>query len=393
MTRVVLTGVSTRAAAASAARAGFAVTALDGYADLDQHPAVRALSLSGGSALPFSAAAAACASRSIDCDAVAYLSNFENEPAAVEELARGRMLWGNTPAVLRRVRDPLLLSETLRRHGFATPLTRLDAPPAHVPNESKAPNALNDSNDLFLVKPLRSGGGHGVRAWDGRPLPRGCYLQQRIDGTPGSLVFVAAAGKAVPLGLTRQLSGEAVFGTSGYRYCGNILAGSGDRQFDDDDRLVDRAMTLAAALAGAFALAGVNSVDFIARDGVPYPVEVNPRWSASMELVERAYGLSLFGAHATACAREELPAFNLAAARRRASAVGKAIVFADRDLTASATESWLTQPALADVPRPGTRIPAGGPICTVFAAAADGARCYAALTAQAQRVYTMVGSW
>ena len=43
--RVLIVGVSTRAAAESAARAGFEVIALDAYADLDQHPSVRALSL------------------------------------------------------------------------------------------------------------------------------------------------------------------------------------------------------------------------------------------------------------------------------------------------------------------------------------------------------------
>src|SRR2546429_1543130 len=50
-----------------------------------------------------------------------------------------------------------------------------------------------------------------------------------------------------------------------------------------------------------------------------------------MELVERAYGISLFDVHARAC-RQALPAFDLAAARRRApEAIGKAIVYARRD--------------------------------------------------------------
>ena len=45
--RVLLAGVSTRAAAESAARAGFAVTAIDAFGDLDQHASVTARALPG----------------------------------------------------------------------------------------------------------------------------------------------------------------------------------------------------------------------------------------------------------------------------------------------------------------------------------------------------------
>src|SRR5258706_8174829 len=103
--------------AESAARAGFDVTAIDAFGDLDQHTSVRAQSLGDR----FSPDTAARASRTIACDAIAYGANFENHPDAVSLLAAGRTLWGNPPAVLRRVRDPLLLSQALRRRGFAAP--------------------------------------------------------------------------------------------------------------------------------------------------------------------------------------------------------------------------------------------------------------------------------
>ena len=44
---------------------------------------------------------------------------------------------------------------------------------------------------------------------------------------------------------------------------------------------------------------------------------MNPRWSGSAELVERVYGLSVFGAHAAACAAGGLPRFDLASALTR----------------------------------------------------------------------------
>ena len=382
--RVLVAGVSTRAAAESAARAGFAVTAIDAFADLDQHASVHAMSL----ARNFTAPAAARAARNIQCDAVAYGSNFENHPGAVGTLAAGRALWGNAPAVLRRVRDPFLLAQTLSRRGFPVPAIGSGEP-----------------GSRWIVKPLASGGGHRVRAWrPAKGLPRGCYLQELIEGTPGSVVFVAAGGRAVPLGITRQLVGERAFGAAGYRYCGNILAAAGDAGLGDDTALVDRACALAGVVAEEFNLVGVNGIDFVARDGVPYAIEVNPRWSASMELVERAYGLSIFGVHAAACDEGALPAFDLVEARRGASPVGKAVVFARRDVVVGDTRAWLAHPAspalpadevarIRDVPHPGETIAAGRPVCTVFAAGRDAASCHAALVRRAEGVYVDLSAW
>ena len=252
------------------------------------------------------------------------------------------------------------------------------------------------------MKPLASGGGRLVRPWRrAADLPRGCYLQEFVDGTPGSVVFVAAGGRAVPLGLSRQLVGEHAFGAAGFRYCGNILVAAGDAQFARDEDLVRAATALARAVVEAFGLVGVNGIDFVARDGVPCAVEVNPRWSASMELVERAYGFSVFGAHAAACASGALPEFDLVRARQGAGAVGKAVIFARRDVTVGDTRAWLPArdvgdcagASIRDIPRPGQRIAAGQPVCTVFANGRDAAACHAALVMRAEDVYAQLERW
>ena len=403
--RVLVAGVSTRAAADSAARAGFVVTAIDAFGDLDQHASVRALSLGRS----FTARAAARAARSIECDAVVYLSTFENHPEAVSALAaEGRSLWGNAPEVLRRVRNPMLVAQALRGRDCAVPEVCL-APDAHLESdphvapESYVVSGINRTatrprhevrlkpNTAWLVKPLASGGGHRIQPWlSAAGLPRGCYLQELVDGTPGSVVFVASGGRAVPIGVSRQLIGDRAFGAAGYRYCGNILAAAGDT---GDTALVDRAGALASVVAEEFGVVGVNGIDFVARDGVPYAIEVNPRWCASMELVERAYGLSVFGAHAAACANGALPEFDLLRARRGAAAVGKAVVFARRDVLVGDTREWLADASVRDVPHPGERIPAGRAVCTVFAAGRKAASCHAALVRRAERVYAELDAW
>jgi uncharacterized protein len=377
--RVLVAGVSARAIAESAARAGFDVVALDAFADRDHHPAVRALSVSRDFHRAFSATAAARAARTLDCDAVVFTSPFENHVRAVEALARGRRLWGNAPSTLRAVRDPMRLATTLRRHGLAAPAVRV------------GPVARGN----WLVKPFASGGGHRVQRWrSGARLPRGRYLQQFLDGIPGSIVFVAARRRVVPLGVSRQLVGDGRFGAAGFRYCGSVLAPIGDPHFARGARMLQSASAIAAFVAREFDLVGINAIDFIARDGVVNPIEVNPRWSASVELVERVFGVSTFAAHAQACADGVLPRFDLRAALRHLShAVGKAIVFAREDLVAGDTSGWLLRGDVRDVPNPGDHIPAGHPICTVFADGHDSKDCEAGLMTAANWIYEHTRPW
>jgi predicted ATP-grasp superfamily ATP-dependent carboligase len=372
---VLICGTSTRAAAESAARAGFSVTALDAFADRDQHPSVRALSIAHDLNAEPTAAAMARASRNIPAEAVVYLSPFENHPRAVAALAADRVLLGNTPETLRRVRDPFALAAALKSRGFAVP---------RLLNDS---NDSNDSNDLWLCKPFRSGGGTRIRQWTGERTARGLYLQERIDGMPGSIVFAAASGACVPIGFSRQLVGDANFGAGGFRYCGSILAPPGDPQFTDGAAVFDAACDVAQFVSSTFGLVGLNGIDFIERDGILYPVEVNPRWSSSIEIAERAFAMPFFPAHVAACTSGALPSFDCATALERCDAVGKAIVYARRAVSVGDTSRWLEDPSVRDVPRSGERFRPGQPICSVFATAAGSAACYRLLVSRAARVY------
>ena len=206
---VLIAGVSTRALAWSAVRAGYRVSAVDAFGDLDLRAVADVVALtreSGG----FAPDAAAAEAGRISADAVAYTSNFENYPDAVTRLASGRRLLGNPAEVLRAVRDPLRVMRALRSRGVPVPLTRSSAPATPV------------RPGTWLLKPRRSGGGHGTRPWPGGAVPRRAYLQERIRGVPGSVIFLADGRRVHPLGITRQLVGERAFGAAGFRYCGSL---------------------------------------------------------------------------------------------------------------------------------------------------------------------------
>lgn len=372
---VLVAGFSARALARSALSAGFDVVALDGFGDRDllepaPRPAAHVL------VQPFHPRAAARIGTSLTADALAYTSNFENHPAALGALARDRALWGNSPAVLRAVRSPERVAGALRAAGLPVPRLCADEPDA--------------SRGAWMVKPRRSGGGRGIRPWTpDEPVRRHEYLQEFIDGVPGSLVFVGDGRAALPLALTRQVIGDARFGGWGHCYVGSLLASRRHPLFDAQESLFAGAVAAADALTAEFGLVGLNTVDFMARDGVAWPVEVNPRHSASVELIERELGTSLFPLHVEAVhGMADWPGHD---ALGWAAVPGKAILYARRRCTMAGSDALLASADVADVSADGTAIPAGAPVCTIFARADSGDACIAALAAQGSALLAQLG--
>ncbi|HET7565700.1 MAG TPA: ATP-grasp domain-containing protein [Gemmatimonadaceae bacterium] len=404
-TAVLLVGVSTRAIAESAVCAGYTVTAVDGFGDRDQLRLGRVVSLPRDVGVAYSAHHAARAACTIDCNAVAYVSNFENHPRLVARLAEGRQLLGNSPAVLERVRDPVGVARALRERGVAVPGVRdagsgmRDAGTASGERASSPRAVAHPASRIphpapWLLKPRASGGGHGITRWRaGEPVAAHAVLQEYIDGVPGSIVFAADGARAGPFALTRQLIGDAAFGASGFMYCGNILSAAQDAPWADDARVAEQSCAMAQAAVEEFGLVGVNGIDFVARNGVPYLVEINPRYTAAMELAERAYDVPVFRLHVSGCTGAAPMAFDLASARRARGAVGKAIVYARRTVVIGDTHRWLEDDDMRDVPHAGERIARGRPVCTIFARGPTAESCYAALVRRAERVYEELDGW
>ena len=370
-----IAGISTRALAASAARAGYRVTAVDAFGDLDLRRIADVISKWCDERAQFSPINAANAADHAPGGLACYTSNFENYPAAVERLAQGRTLLGNPPAILTGVRDPLLLMRRLGQLGFSTPKTR-----------SSVPGGRN-AQGSWMLKPRRSGGGHGTRVWRrNQPLPRTHYLQERVAGPPASILFAADGQQAVVLGVSRQIVGDTRLGARGFRYCGSLLGAAGIL-FPGQRKLMEVVGRLASAVTKEFGVRGLNGIDFIAKDADPYPIEVNPRYSASMELLERAGAMSIFQVHEQACGGI------LPSSRIESEGVhGKAIVFARKHVVMGDTREWLDDTSVADIPHPRETIRRGHPICTVFASASDADSCYERLVSRAAAVYQVTES-
>lgn len=370
--RVLIAGASVRAMARSAIAAGYDVLTIDAFADRDLVERLPA-PIAHYALEPFTARAAARLGATLDADAVAYASGFENDSRAIEMLAVGRPIWGCSPRAVAGVRDPCALQEAL----VAQPGCLV--PPVFVGETPPATRA-----GRFLHKPIRGGGGRGISLWQGEPVESEHYLQEFVAGIPGSAICLAdGKGHCVVLGLSRQLVGEAAFGARGFQYCGSLIGvGAETRVLPDADVAYEHALRAAAHLSRRFELRGLFCLDFVATDEFAAPIEVNPRTSASMELIERHSGSSLFALHVAACGGDLGPALELTPSSS-GIVLGKAIVYAPSDVEMPDTDDWLRDPSLADIPRSRAIIRGGMPICTVFASSPTGEACRLALAARA----------
>jgi len=375
---ILLVGITVRMLAELAVKAGYPVLALDYFGDADLEALCPSLSLRHDYNQKYSATALVDAAADVDAPTVMYGASLENHPTEVARLARGRRLLGNQPDSLSRVRDPRLLAKAVRAAGCAFPQTFL--PETRVP-----PGEFH----RWLWKPKRSGGGHGIRPWDGEAVKNDGLLQERIPGMAGSAVFVANGQRAVLLGLTEQLVGRRAFGATGFGYCGNLVP---PRLSPAElTSLFKETETLVAHLTQTFGLWGLNGLDFIWRQGRTWTIEVNPRPSASVELIQLAYGLPVFEAHVRAF-EGALPDFKLRQALERGLAAGKAIFFAPHDVQLGDTSRWPAQ-GIRDVPHPGEQIKRQHPVCTLLTTGATPAACLRRLYSKAARLKRQLKSF
>ena len=271
---VLIFGASCRAAAFSALRAGLRPRCADYFADRDlaavcqfdridsRRPRRGFLSLA----------------ESLPASCWFYTGGFENHPAWVEQIARKHELWGADAArPSRMVRDPIWVAALLQEHGIPFPAVRRD--PLGLPRD-----------ESWLLKPLRSGGGRDIRPLTAKVDQSSgpVYFQERIDGPSFSALYIGEPDGSRLVGVTQQLLGTA---GSPFVYRGSI------GPWPISEALAVKLRRLGDVLARASGLLGWFGVDYVLRDDDPWPVEINPRYTASVEIHELALGRALLCDH------------------------------------------------------------------------------------------------
>lgn len=351
---LLLVGGSVRAAAMSARRAGFEPLAIDRFADADLRRICRNFQ-------PYDelrqVAKLACGLPTADW---MYTGPLENHVSLIEQLTEQRELLGTAPAVVRRIRNPWDLAAALRQAGLRCPRLKLLG---EVPVEGQ-----------WLRKPLQAAGGFGIERFvpaRSDNTAASIYFQEFIPGRSIGAIFVAANGESKFVGATEQLLGPAWGGAREFQYVGSVgpIALSTER--------VDALSKIGNCIASSFAVQGLFGVDAIVNDEGIWPVEVNPRYTASVEILERAMNIAAIQWHVAACRDGELSG-DTSCDASSAERHGKAVVYANRRITIDtklehelhARNGGNSAPTVADIPTAGTIVEEGEPIVTLFAAGA-----------------------
>lgn len=388
--RLLIVGCSTRAAAWSAVRAGFQPVCADQFADADLQQIAEVLPVDDyPGTLPAAVA-------DVDCHAWMYVGALENRPDLIAEMSasasRTGPLLSMAPEALSLCRDPLRLQACATEAGLEHTETRLSPPPYETQRAK---------SDGWLLKPRLSGGGLGVQVWQSdvgtRSSPENPVVWQRfIPGTPAAFLGLATSAGIECLGWTVAWRAEpAASPPEPFAYCGSF----GPVEVPS---LLTACVTAAAwRLWRDAGLLGPFGIDVVLGHNGVHLIECNPRYTASAELWELSRQQSIFSRWSELEPR--LAAISGSAPRpeiqasRGSRKIGKLILYARREVQAPDLSRFLrprspwSVPWVADIPKTGTVIPAGAPLCTLFATGQAERETLDVLRRRAERVRSWFG--
>ncbi len=222
-----------------------------------------------------------------------------------------------------------------------------------------------------MVKPSKGFGGVGIRKiqclkelkqpfQDASLIDEKVLIQEYISGTDASVSLISSTNETVVLTLNEQLLGlDEVGQREPFGYCGNVvpLAASGS--------VMNRCKNIAEQIASCFGLIGANGIDFvISTEGIPYVVEVNPRFQATLECVERVLGINMVETHMKACLEGKLQT-NV---KKTAFFCTRLIMFAPQH---SVVPDLSVFEEARDIPLLEVLIEKGEPVCSIVAEGAN----------------------
>ena len=343
---VLIAAFSGRALAQSARRAGYVPLVADAFGDLDTRAAAQAFEIipdamrTGFRTKPLIAAldalVAAAPSKPIG---LVLGSGLEDKPRLWDILDKRYGVLGCNAETVRACKDPQIFFPVLDELGIPHPETRMTPP---------------ENPEGWITKRVGGSGGRHIRFANAasRAKPRR-YFQRLLEGEKISLSAVVASD-GISTAASRQWCAPG--SSLPFRYGGAVgLADSSSAT-----RLA--MLTCIEKLARGLELRGLVSLDFVVSNGISYLLEINPRPGATIDILDDEHG-TLLHSHVAACKSQPIERRGGDSEAYKAAA----ILHADRGALTLGQFDWPEW--AADKGAPGTHIPPGAPIATVFATA------------------------
>lgn len=344
--------LSARPYVEAAVKAGFAVTAIDAFADAQTTAlAEKSFAVQYGQN-GFDAESLIAALDALDTGrfiGFAYGSGFEAQPALLARLAERLPLIGNSPELVAAIKNPA---------RFFAALEQL-----HIPYPRVSDSIAGSDADDYLLKLVGGTGGTHIRPANARQILPAAqyYYQQKIVGSPLSILFLADKQAIAVIGFNEQWLHPSA--DAPYRYGGAVSHTPLPQAVKA--QLVDAAQKL----THSFGLVGLNSLDaIVTADNRVFVLEINPRLSATVDLYHYAQP-DLLRWHVQVCLR--VSNLNPQPADTQSHySHAHAIVYATQAMMLTEPLPWpewvVDTPSVDQLP---LKISAGDPVCTVIAEA------------------------
>jgi uncharacterized protein len=254
---------------------------------------------------------------------------------------------GNSPSLARFVNDKDRLKDKLQSLGYPVP-ERFD---------------LEDNLSFpVILKPKQGIAGKGiVIARDKQHLQRSIeqyhengfddfLLEEYVRGIDASASVLSTGKQALTVAISEQLLGQKGLGPrTRFGWCGSVtpLRTKFAKEIEE----------IANSVTTDLGLVGTNGIDFIIGANGPVVIEINPRFQASLNTVERALGFNIVDAHIRSCQGE------LVTPPRPSRFACYLIYFAERLFQVTKTCGHANY---MDVPRKGTFIEYAEPVISAI---------------------------
>jgi len=298
-------------------------------------------------------------------DGVLLSSGLDDSADVLSEINDVVPIIGNSVRVVAKVRDKIEFFKQLKRLNITCPRTASAEDLQEMRRQSK------DIGYPILMKPVEGFGGASIRKARNlqelkkvykhfRTFDNKVIVQEYIPGTPASISFMACNRRVAVLSLNEQLLGIRELGQRApFGYCGNIVP------LKIDKLIMKKCILIAENLALHFNLVGSNGVDVvISKEGIPYVIEVNPRFQGTLECIERVFGINMVDAHLRACLRGILPRIK----QKAMSFCTRLILYAPQRFVAPNLNGFKQ---VRDFPLLGVIIEKGEPFCSIVAEGAS----------------------
>ena len=266
----------------------------------------------------------------------------------------------------------------------------LEWPETWLPSQGIADLKSKRLSGKWLIKSSQAGGGIGITDWNSDDTvfsPESIiqnpqlYVQQYRRGEPIGVTMLSSEYGSVVVGAASSFGRSTQAFMPKYTYRGSIGA------FTLQEDQLTRLQRFAAMVTHETGFLGLWQVDFLLDKSELILLEINPRWSASMEILDTIYDVRLV-AHHCECSTQSITferwqevtkKFSLLPLLPCGRFMGKIVMYAKETLFVDNQQSdswWLDRwkadsfsanLQYADIPCAGTKIDAGQPVLTCIA--------------------------